>query len=149
MSGLITWEQAEIVTHHGRRRPAFAEDPGFTAQWWGQNADFTPPDYEWRSYRRDDEEIARALLSLKFPSHTGDPSVPALLIWNFEVRQDLQRTEEHVGTALVDALAAEYRDWEIYIGPTPRSKPFWDRFRWPMCDCEDCDGRGLIVRRPA
>lgn len=148
MSELVTWEPPEIVTRHGRRRPAFADDPRFTAQWWGQNGDFTPPDYEWRSYRRDDEEIARALLSLRFPSHTGDRSVPALLIWNFEVRQDMQRTGEHVGTALVDALAAEYRDWEIYIGPTPHSKPFWDRFGWPMCDCEDCDGRDFIVRRP-
>jgi hypothetical protein len=80
MSGLITWEQPEFVTRPGRRRPAFAEDAGFTARWWGHNADFTPPDY---------------------------------------------------------------------IGPTPHSKLFWDRFAWPMCDCEDCDSRDLIVRRPA
>ncbi len=91
MAELITWKQPETLPHRGRRRPDYPTDDRFTAHWWGESGDFTPPDYEWRSYRRGDEEIARALLVLTFSSHTAHRSVPALLVWNFEVRQDLQR----------------------------------------------------------
>lgn len=149
MTGPITWEQPAMVMHHGRRRPNYDDDDRFNAEWWGEHGNFTPPDYQWRSYRRDGQEIARALLVLRFTSHTPDHAGPALLIWNFEVRRDLQRTGEHIGTELVQALAAEYPDREIYSGPTPQSMPFWKRFGWPMCDCEDCFGRNLVVRRPA
>ncbi|PZE64029.1 hypothetical protein DEI83_12645 [Curtobacterium sp. MCBD17_021] len=127
-------------------RPDFAEDPRFTFGWRDMTDDLTPREHEWRSYRRDGEETARLLLVRNYPSHTGDRTVPAVLIADVEVREDLQRTGDHIGTALVDALVADYRDWEIYLGPTERSKGFWNRFGWPKCDCDDCD---LIVRRPA
>lgn len=54
-----------------------------------------------------------------------------------------------IGGTTETTCHVDYRDWKIYIGPTPRSKPFWDRFGWRMCDCDACDGRDLIVRRPA
>lgn len=150
MSELVTWEQPEIVTRHGRRRPDFADDPRFTVfRWREMTDDLSPNENEWRSYRRDDEEIARLRLVRNYPSHSGDRAVPALLISNVEVRADLRGSEDHIGTALVDALAADYRDWEIYLGPAMGSEGFWNRFGWPMCDCQDCDGHDLIVRRPA
>ena len=87
------------------------------------------------------------LLSLRFPSHS-DPSAPAVMVWNFEVREDLQASGEHIGTAIVDQLVAEYSEREIYIGPIAGSVGFWERFRWPMCNCEECNGRNFIVRLP-
>jgi hypothetical protein len=131
----------------GRRRPDFGSDDGFTASWWGEDADFGPPDHQWRSYVRNGEEVARMLLSMRFLSHS-DPSASALMVWNFEVREGLQCSGEHIGTTIVEQLVSEYGDREIYIGPTPESVGFWERFRWPMCDCDECDGRNFIVRRP-
>lgn len=149
MSERARWESPEIVERGGRWRPDFAEDPRFNAyQWRDMTDDLTPAQNEWRSYRRDDDEVARLLLVLNFSSHTGDRAASAILISNVEVREDLQHIN-YIGTDLIDALAAEYRDSEIYLGPTRTSKPFWKRFGWPMCDCEACGCRDLIVRRPA
>lgn len=147
MENAITWAAPSMTRTRGRRRPDFGSDDGFTASWWGEHADFGPPDHQWRSYSQNGEQVARLLLSLRFSSHTSPPA-PAVMVWNFEVRQDLQRNGEHIGTTIVDELVAEYRDQEIYIGPTPDSIGFWKRFRWPMCDCDYCGGRDFIVRRP-
>lgn len=136
-----------MMTIRGRSRPDFNDDDGFTASWWGENADLGPPDHQWRSYTWNGEEVARLLLSLRYSSH-WNPTVPALMVWSFEVRRDLQRREAHVGTRIIEALVAEYRGREIYVGPTPDSIGFWQQFDWSMCDCEECGGRDFIIRRP-
>jgi hypothetical protein len=147
MNDTITWAPPRMTKTRGRRQPDFDVDEGFTVSWWGENTDFSPPDYQWRSYSRDGQEVARLLLSLRFPSHSV-PAVPAVLIWNFEVHRGLQRSGAHIGSRIVVELTAEYRTQEIYIGPTPESVGFWRRFGWPMCDCDDCGGRDFILRRP-
>ncbi|MBT1669649.1 hypothetical protein KK092_09670 [Curtobacterium flaccumfaciens pv. flaccumfaciens] len=149
MSELVTWEHPEIVERGDRQRPDFAEDPRFTFPWRWWTDDLTSSENEWRSYSRDDEEIARLLLVRNFRSHTTGRSAPAVLISNLEVPQGLRETGRYIGTSLVNELVEEFRGWEIYIGPTSSSTWFWKRFRWPMCDCEACDGQDLIVRRPA
>lgn len=147
MENAITWAVPDMKTTRGRRRPDFGSDDGFTASWWGEHADFGPPDHQWRSYSQNGEQVARLLLSLRFPSHSNLP-VPAVMVWNFEVRQDLQRNGAHIGSTIVAELAAEYQDLEIYIGPTSDSIDFWKQFRWPMCDCDECNDHDFIVRRP-
>lgn len=147
MQNAITWAEPGMAIIRGRRRPDFGLHNGFTASWWGENAGFGPPDHQWRTYSQNGEEIARLLLSLRFTSHSL-PADPAVMIWNFEVRGDLQRNGEHIGTRIVDELVAEYGNREIYIGPTSDSIGFWEQFRWPMCDCDECNGRDFILRRP-
>lgn len=149
MSVLIAWEHPKIVERGGRRRPDFAEDPRFTFPWHWWTDDLTSSESEWRSYSRDDEEVARLLLVRNFRSYTAGRPVPAVLISDLEVPTGLRRTGQYIGTSLVKELVEEFRGWEIYVGPTASSMWFWDGFGWPMCDCEVCDGRDLIVRRPA
>lgn len=144
MQQAITWAAPPMTWTRGRRRPDFGFHDGFRASWWGEHSSFGPPDHEWRTYSRNGEEVARLLLSLRFTSHSV-PAVPAVMVWNFEVHRDLQRSGEHIGTRIIDELVAEYSDREIYIGPTAESIGFWERFRWPMCDCEECAGRDFIV----
>lgn len=146
MADDIAWVEPEMVRLQGRLTPGFADDARFTASWWSENANLRPPSYLWRSYSAGGEEVARVLLSLGFPSHSGDASVPALLVWSFEVRDDLRG--DGFGTTIVDQLAREFPDRELYIGATAESASFWERFGWPMCDCDECDGRDFIVRRP-
>ena len=148
MTDVIEWAEPETVTLRGRLRPDFVDDNRYTAAWCGQNAGFGSPAHQWRSYSRHGEEVARMLLSLYFTSHSPDSSVPALMVWNFEVREDLRRSGLHIGTTIVEELAVEYHDREIYVGPTFESVTFWARFQWPMCDCEQCDSRDFRVCRP-
>ena len=147
MADVITWVEPEMVTLRGKSRPDFVDDDRYTAAWWGNSASVGPPAYQWRSYIRLGEEVARILLGLRFDAHSRHPST-ALLVSNFEVREDMRCSGTHIGTTIVNQLDAEYRDREIYIGPTSESKTFWARFGWPMCDCDQCRGRDLIVRRP-
>jgi hypothetical protein len=137
-----------MVTLHGKPRPDFVNDDRFTAAWWGGSATGGPPTHQWRSYIQHGEEVARILLSLRFPSHSLSPAPSALMVWSFEVREDLRCNGTHIGTTIVNQLVDEYRDREIYIGPTPESRTFWARFRWPMCNCDDCRGHDFIVHKP-
>ncbi len=143
----ITWEEPEMVVMHGRRRPDYADDRRFTRTWWA-NGGLGPPDHQWRSYIQRGEEVARLLLHLRYPAHSSRTNSPAVMVWSFEVREDLRCNGTHLGTAIIQQLASEYRDREIYVGPTQQSASFWARFGWPMCNCTECDGRDLIVRRP-
>ncbi len=136
-----------MVMLRGGLRPNFVDDDRYTAAWWGESATVGPPTHQWRSYIQQGEEVARILLSLRFTSHSPGTSTSALMIWNFEVREDMRYNGTHIGTTIVNQLADEYRDREIYIGPTSASKAFWARFRWPMCDCDQCRGRDFIVRQ--
>lgn len=86
------------------------------------------------------------LLRLLYPSHSQGLSDRALMIWNFEIRADLRGGG--IGTTIIDQLLDEHSNREIYVGPTSDSVAFWERFGWPMCDCDDCDGRDFLVRRP-
>lgn len=136
-----------VAGRHGLR-PDFADDERFTTAWWAEDNEFSMPEHQRRKYMRNGQEVARILLSLRFPSHSPGPSASAVMIWNFEVREDLRCSETHVGTTIVNQLVGEYLDREIHIGPTPESEPFWARFGWPMCDCDRCESRDFIVRRP-
>ncbi|MGI5185442.1 hypothetical protein ACQEVZ_55275 [Dactylosporangium sp. CA-152071] len=148
MSDMITWVEPQMTILRGRLRPNFADDDRFNAAWWGQNAGIGPPAHQWRSYIRRGEEAARLLLSFSFRTHSLDSAERALMIWSFEVRQDLRCSGSYVGTNIINQLVDEYRDREIYIGSSPSSATFWARFGWPMCDCDECEGRGFIVHRP-
>lgn len=86
------------------------------------------------------------LLGLQFESHSDGSSIPALLVWCFEVRKDLRCSG--IGTTIVHDLVEEFGDKEIYIGSAVDAESFWRRFGWPMCQCEMCRGHDLIVRRP-
>ena len=132
----------------GRVKLDFDADHRFTSTWWPQTTPLGPPDYQWRSYTADGEEVARMLLSLRFPSHSPRKLASAVLIWNFAVRSGLCRSSAHLGTTIVLRLVREFRNGEMYIGPTPESLTFWTRFGWPRCECERCGARDFIVRRP-
>lgn len=142
----LTWTQPHLVGAGSERRPSFANDDRFTAEWWSENADFAPPRYQWRSYVCENAEVARVLLSLEFQSHEL-PHTAAVLIWFLEVRADLQRSRHHYGTAVVTDLAAEFSNIELYVGPNLDAIEFWSRFGWPMCSCEDCRGNHMMIRR--
>jgi hypothetical protein len=148
VTGLITWVETKSMRLHGRLRPAYIDDERFDRAQWTGPADVGPPAYQWRSYLRGGEEIARSLLCLKYPSHSLDSSKSARMLWNLEVRDDIRGSRDHLGSAIVEQLIRERPDQEMYIGPTAESITFWQRFEWPMCSCPDCDGRGFIVRRP-
>lgn len=129
-------------------RQSFPEDDRFTAAQWKPRPGFGRSGFQWRSYFRASEEVARVLLVHQFLSHSATPSTHALLISNFEVREDLRASGDRIGTRIVHDIVDEFRDQEIYIGPTPTSTTFWAKFRWPMCGCGVCRGRDFIVRRP-
>ncbi len=116
--------------------------------WWRQNANFGPPEHQWRSYVWRGEEVARMLLALRFSSHLPHTSTPAVMVWDFEVREDLRCSGDHIGTRIVEQLVDELQDQEIYIGPTSESMSFWTRFDWQMCGCNRCWGQDFIVRLP-
>jgi hypothetical protein len=137
-----------MVALRGKLRPDFVDDNRYTSAWWGESTTVGPPAYQWRSYTRHREEVARILLSFRFSSHSLDLSTPAVMVWSFEVREDLRCSGAHVGTTIVNQLVGEYCDRKIYIGPTRESETFWARFGWPMCDCDRCRGSDFIVRRP-
>lgn len=87
------------------------------------------------------------LLSLRYVSHTPRATAPAVMIWDFEVREGLRISEDRIGTRIITQLADEFSDRELYIGPAHDAVGFWERFGWPMCDCAACEGRDMIVRR--
>ena len=128
--------------------PDFADDDRFTHEWWLEYGSFGPSTHQWRSYVRGGEEIARMLLSLHYVSHSLPESQRAVLVWSFEVREDLRCSGEHLGTRIIEQLDDEYRDWELYVGSAPNALSFWLRFGWPMCECKDCRGSDMIIRRP-
>ena len=148
MESEIAWVEPPMASMPGGRGPVFAEHIGFNPEWWRRDANFGPPEHQWRSYSRDGEEVARVLLSLRYPSHLPHSSDPTMMIWDFEVREGLRCNGEYLGTRIVNQLAEEFSDQEIYVGPASAAVGFWTRFGWPMCDCEACDGRDMIVRRP-
>jgi hypothetical protein len=148
MPSELTWIEPPTVCREDDWGPNFAVDSRFTHEWWHENANFGPPTHQWRSYQRDDEEVARVLLSLRYMSHSPGQSSPALLIWNIEVREGLRRSGNRFGTTVVDQIADEFSEREIYVGSIPESMEFWTRFGWPMCHCDDCRGRHMMVRRP-
>lgn len=147
MRSEITWVEPPMAPLGDRRGPVFADDDRFNPTWWRQKR-FGPPDHQWRSYARGGEEVARMLLALRFASHVPHTSIPAVLIWSFEVREDLRCSGDRVGTRIIEQVADEFDDLELYIGPTPESMSFWTRLGWPMCECDCCRGRDLIARRP-
>ncbi|WP_223286322.1 UvrD-helicase domain-containing protein [Kocuria atrinae] len=144
----ITWVEPPMTRLCDGRGPVFADDDRFNPTWWRRNADFGPPEHQWRSYAWRGEEVARMLVSLRFSSHISHTSVPAVMVWDFEVREDLRCSGDHIGTRIIEQFSDDFNDKEIYIGPTPKSTSFWTRFGWPMCDCASCCGRDFIVRPP-
>jgi hypothetical protein len=144
----IVWVETKSIGVHGGSHPAFVNDDRFDNNQWKGAANFGPPMYQGRSYLREGEEIARMLLCIQYPSHFQNSSMPARMLWNFEVREDLRGSQGRIGTTIVEQLIAERPNQEMYIGPTARSITFWRRFGWPMCSCPDCDGRDFVVRRP-
>lgn len=89
------------------------------------------------------------LFVLGYASHSRSAPSAAVMIWNFEVREDLRCSGDHIGTRIVQQFVDEYGDQEIYIGPTPASHSFWERFGWPLCDCDQCWGPDYFVRPPS
>lgn len=85
--------------------PAFIDDDRFNPVWWRQDANFGPPDYQWRSYLRLGEEVARMLLVLRYVSHMPRAMEPAVMIWDFEVRDGLRISEDRIGTQIVTQFA--------------------------------------------
>lgn len=148
MQPYISWTEPSSRVGRFERGPDFAPDERFTASWWERNVNFGPPDHQWRSYGRGGEEVARVLLSLRFTSHSLRPPPPAVLVWSFEVRDDLRLNGERIGTRIVDQLSHEFDGFEIYAGPTETSAAFWERFGWSYCACARCGGDDLIVRIP-
>ncbi|MFJ2505083.1 hypothetical protein [Microbacterium sp. NPDC087592] len=148
MHNEITWTEPLMESLSGGRGPAFADDDGFNPTWWRRNANFGPPEHQWRSYVWRGEEVARLLLACRFSSHLPTNLTPALMIWSFEVRGDLRCSGDHIGTRIIEQFEHEFDDEEIYVGPTSESMSFWTRFGWPMCECDSCRGRDFIVRRP-
>ncbi|MDR6868585.1 hypothetical protein J2Y69_003204 [Microbacterium resistens] len=148
MKSEVAWLEPPMVRGRFGWGPEFVDDDRFTHEWWLENGDFGPPAHQWRSYVRGGEEVARALLSLQYVSHSPATSRQAMLIWNFEIREDLRCTGEHLGTTIIEQLAEEYHDREIYIGSAPDAMGFWTKFGWPLCDCDDCRSRHMIVRCP-
>lgn len=148
MHNEITWVEPPMTPLRDGRGPVFADDDRFKPTGWRRNADFGPPEYQWRSYAWRGEEVARMLISLRFFSHTSQTSVPAVMVWDFEVREDLRCSGDHIGTRIMEQFSDDFGDKEMYIGPTPKSTSFWMRFGWPMCDCTNCCGRDFIVRPP-
>lgn len=148
MPSELTWNEPPLVHRENDWGPDFANDDRFTHEWWLEDGHFGPPSHQWRSYRCEDEEVARVLLSLRYVSHSPVPSPLALLIWNIEVREDLRQNGARLGTTIVDLIAEEFSDREIYVGSVPEAMDFWTTFGWPMCDCDECRGRNMMVRHP-
>ncbi|MEV8265790.1 hypothetical protein AB0P00_16760 [Microbacterium sp. NPDC077057] len=148
MDSEISWTEPRILPLRDGRGPLFVDDDRFNPTWWRRNTNFGPPEYQWRSYAWRGEEVARMLLARRFSSHITGKLNPALMIWSFEVREDLRCSGDHIGTRIVEQFVDEFDDQEIYIGPTSESMSFWTRFGWPMCQCDSCWGRDFIVRRP-
>lgn len=148
MDSEISWTESRILPLRDGRGPLFVDDDRFNPTWWRRNTNFGPPEYQWRSYAWRGEDVARMLLARRFSSHITGKLNPALMIWSFEVREDLRCSGDHIGTRIVEQFVDEFDDQEIYIGPTSESMSFWTRFGWPMCQCDSCWGRDFIVRRP-
>ncbi len=148
MDSEISWAEPPMAHHRDGRGPDFPDDDRFNPVWWRRTANFGPPEHQWRSYIRGGEEVARMLLSFRYATHSRESTTPAVLIWDFEVREGLRISEDRIGTRIITQLAEEFSDRELYIGPTSDAVGFWKRFGWPMCDCDRCEGRDMIVRRP-
>ena len=131
-----------------RKGPVFADDDRFNPIWWRQNVHLGPPEHRWRSYVWRGEEVARMLLAMQFSRHWPRTTPPAVLVWSFEVREDMRCSGDHIGTRIVEELADELNDREIYIGPAPESTSFWTRLGWSMCNCDACRGQDIMVRHP-
>jgi hypothetical protein len=148
MFSTLSWAEPAFKSGPERGGPKYALDPRFNTTWWNRNVQFGPPEHQWRSYFSDGEEVARVLLSLRYESHLRSAST-AILIWSFEVREDLRVSGKHLGTRIAEDISAEFSTREMYVGPTVESASFWERFSWPYCECVNCEGRDMIVRRTA
>lgn len=145
----LKWVLAETTLVNGRWQPDYDDDIRFSSSMWFERS-IGRTSHQWRSYSLDgDRGVARMLLTPTYSSHTRGRAIRAVLLDAIEVRADLQRNGAHIGRMAIEEFADEYRNWEIYAGPTASSAPFWDeKLSWPRCDCNDCCGRDFVVLRP-
>ncbi|APH45460.1 hypothetical protein BMW26_11235 [Microbacterium sp. 1.5R] len=122
-------------------------DEFYTEQMWTSNTSFGDVPHQWRAYSAGGEEVARVLLSLRYDSHLRG-ALPAVMIWNFEVREDLRRRGLYLGSMIVSDLLSDHADREVYAGPASGSEGFWKRTRLQRCECARCAGTDHFVYRP-
>jgi hypothetical protein len=140
----LDWVDPGMTGTRGRLRPAFDVDDRFdSAQWSGSDA-VQPPSWEWRSYLRGGAEVARMLLCFEYRSHRSDSLSAALLLSNFEVRND--RLGEGIGRTIVAGLVREGSGHEMYLGPTDQSIGFWRKMGWEVCGCRTRGCPDLMMR---